>query len=128
MDLCSDILCSITREPFAIGVAWPSNDVSPTGEYYEPLEPYSSIHSFVSPDVIASHNHLFTCGLNEGGKCRIFSLSDHMIPTSIPSLKSLKEARVVRVLNDGDELPKEAKQLTWLTLYIRETLGNKFDV
>ncbi|TBU25070.1 AAA family ATPase [Dichomitus squalens] len=103
---------------FAVGVAWPSSELS-----------QDSI--FVSPPL------LLTARVSQGSKVNLFSLDAPKVPPSIPSLRHAKLAQVIRVkevsgeqtssISSSKEFIRTAEarkspRRNWLTLLVREAL------
>ncbi|KAI0927661.1 hypothetical protein AcV5_008138 [Taiwanofungus camphoratus] len=114
-DLLSLSAAGSQKKAFAVGVAWPSLDISPDS-------------------VLVSSSLLLTAQLSEGAKAEIFLLNDIGLPPCVPSLRRARAARTVRVKDvSQNSIPRlrsvantpernKGKQRDWLTLLIREAL------
>ncbi|OBZ71344.1 ATPase family gene 2 protein [Grifola frondosa] len=102
------------NKAFAVGIAWPSHELS-------------------QDTVLVSPSLLLTARVSEGVKVRIFPLNIAQTPAGLPSLRRAQDARTVRLkevsstrvsksrLSSAADSDK-GKRRDWLTLLIRESL------
>ncbi|KAH8116823.1 AAA family ATPase [Phellopilus nigrolimitatus] len=91
---------------FAVGIAWPSQDVS-------------------ADVVCVSTSHMLSANIQNQAKVKVIPLTEGKSYSGLPSLKGLREARSVSISEATEgfsETIKDAKKPDWLTLYIREVL------
>ncbi|KAH9850128.1 AAA family ATPase [Lenzites betulinus] len=110
---------SDSHKAFAVGVAWPSPDLSQNS-------------------IIVSPPLLLTARVTPGSKVNLFSLDAPKLPSGVPSLRQAELAQVVRVrelfdkkdaaISSGSASSSKSpdsgkgKRKDWLTLLIRESL------
>ncbi|KAI0671254.1 AAA family ATPase [Trametes maxima] len=108
-----------SQKAFAVGVAWPSSDISPDS-------------------ILVSTPLLLTARVTPGVKVNLFSLDAPKLPSGVPSLRHAELAQTIRVKEVFGEKrvaissastssPKsphtgKGKRRDWLTLLIRESL------
>ncbi|KAI0072999.1 AAA family ATPase [Panus rudis PR-1116 ss-1] len=99
---------------FAVGIAWPSQDVSPD-------------------TVLISHPMFLTARLAEGDKIKIVQINQTKSPPGFPTLRQTQEARIIQVREISNpsttqskpsSTPDKGKRRDWLPLLIRESLVN----
>ncbi|KAI5119492.1 hypothetical protein M0805_009516 [Coniferiporia weirii] len=91
---------------YALGIAWPSPDVSPDTVYL-------------------SASQMLSANLLEQTQVQITPLTDKTRNTGLPSLRDVREARSIAVRETSEpssEALEDTKKPDWLTLYIREVL------
>ncbi|KAI0642851.1 AAA family ATPase [Trametes meyenii] len=107
-----------SQKVFAVGVAWPSSDVS-------------------QDSILVSTSLLLTARVTPGAKVNLFSLDAPKLPSGVPSLRQAELAQTIRVkevfgekrvaISSAPTSSKspdtgKGKRRDWLTLLIRESL------
>ncbi|KAK7689982.1 hypothetical protein QCA50_006623 [Cerrena zonata] len=103
---------------FAVGIAWPSQDISPD-------------------TILISPSHQLTAGLLKSDRAQIFTLNSGKTSSGLPTLRQAQEARTVQLKEvsitespsshpeaNATQSQDKGKRRDWLPLLIREALVN----
>ncbi|EIN12273.1 AAA-domain-containing protein [Punctularia strigosozonata HHB-11173 SS5] len=98
-------------KPFAVGVVWPSMEISPT-------------------EIEASSTMIQTAKLSESSTARIVPLSGKQIPYGLPNAQSIREAFYVSLKEvpspaSGGAKADQGRRREWLALLLRELLAQR---
>jgi AAA family ATPase len=132
-----------TRQAFAVGIIWPSDDVSQDSRCYLPSHGCSccnlqSLNLLVLAAIQVSRSALLTARLADDAKANIVVLSEGGSSKSslgLPRLKEIKEARTILLKEVSGSAPplsvppnahESGKRRDWLALLLRESLGTSY--